>query len=163
MSDRLDPPLLSRLKELLSYDKATGLFTWRVDRIKVKAGDIAGCLDHGYVRIRIDGVCYKAHRLAWYYQTSEWPEDVDHRNWIRNDNRFENLRSATASKNLANTRRKSNNTSGYKGVSWHKQRQTWRATCATKHIGLFDDPIEAAKAYDAAARELFGEFAHTNF
>ena len=95
------------------------------------------------------------------------PEDlfVDHINHDTLDNRKENLRLATASENLANQRIHSNNTSGFKGVGWH--RNAWRAYIKHQgrdiHLGRFSDPEEAARVYDAAARYFFGEFAYPNF
>jgi hypothetical protein len=60
-----------------------------------------------------------------------------------------------------------NNTSGYNGVYWDKQNKKWRAHITYQnrkyHIGCFDDPVEAGKAYDKKALELFGEFAYLNF
>jgi HNH endonuclease/AP2 domain len=88
---------------------------------------------------------------------------VDHINGVRHDNRPSNLRPATQSENLANTRLRSNNTSGLKGASFHKQAGRWRAAIRIdgrqRHLGLFDTPEEAHAAYVRAARELFGEFA----
>lgn len=87
---------------------------------------------------------------------------VDHRNHDGLDNRRGNLRVATLSQNGGNAR----SASGYKGVGWHKQRGKWRAYIEVnrqaRHLGLFDDPWEAAQAYNAAAREAWGEFAHLN-
>lgn len=95
-----------------------------------------------------------------------WPL-VDHRNGDGLDNRRANLRRATKSQNGANQRIAARNTSGFKGVSWHKASQKWdahiRANGRQRHLGLFLSPEEAARAYDAAARDLFGEFARPNF
>jgi hypothetical protein len=92
---------------------------------------------------------------------------VDHINSDGLDNRRVNLRPATNRQNQQNTRRRSDNTSGYKGVHWHALRGRWRAEITTDsrriHLGLFDDPIQAARAYDEAANRYFGEFARVNF
>lgn len=91
--------------------------------------------------------------------------DVDHENRDKLDNRRNNLRPATRQQNLAN--RRATGTSGFKGVSWHSRRQKWRATIKVnyrqRHLGLFAIAVDAARAYDAAAREAFGEFALVNF
>lgn len=91
---------------------------------------------------------------------------VDHVNGITTDNRRCNLRIADHSKNGGNRGKPSLNTSGYKGVSWHKQAGKWRAQIVknkTHHdLGLFTDPAEAHRAYCAAADELQGEFARHN-
>lgn len=91
-------------------------------------------------------------------------EQVDHINHDTLDNRRENLRLATRSQNLMNRIKQQNNTSGYKGVSWHKHSQKWRATIKIgsrhTHLGLFDTPKDAYDAYCKAADELHGEFAY---
>jgi hypothetical protein len=93
-----------------------------------------------------------------------WPL-VDHRNGDGLDNRRENLRPATQSQNSAN--RAVSNPSGYKGVNWYKRTGIWRATVQSagksKHLGYFRTPEEAARAYDAAAFEVWGEYAVLNF
>ncbi len=90
--------------------------------------------------------------------------DVDHINHDGLDCRRVNMRVCTRSQNHQN-RAKTRGTSKFKGVSWHKG--AWRATIVLDHkqinLGLFDNEAEAGMAYDAKARELFGEFAHLNF
>jgi hypothetical protein len=90
---------------------------------------------------------------------------VDHRNGDGLDNRRANLRPASVSENAMNRGLAANNTSGFKGVS--RKRNRWQAAIKldgnTRYLGMFATPEEAARAYDAAAREFFGEFARLNF
>lgn len=94
-------------------------------------------------------------------------ELVDHINGNKLDNRKENLRIANQAQNMRNCGIRATNTSGYKGVRFHKASKKWKAEITKDyknyHIGMFDTPEEAARAYDAKAVELFGEFAKLNF
>lgn len=91
--------------------------------------------------------------------------DVDHINGDGLDNRRANLRLATESENLRNQGKHKNNKSGYKGVHLYKGK--WVAQIQHHgrhhHLGVYDDPVEAARAYDKAANELHGTFAKPNF
>lgn len=105
------------LKSILHYDPDTGFFTWlKVNSNRVKVGDIAGSKDDkGYIRIMIDGKSEKAHRLAFLYEDGGMPDEVDHLNRIRDDNRWDNLRAATRQQNMIN-RNPLPSKSGIKGV-----------------------------------------------
>lgn len=92
---------------------------------------------------------------------------VDHENGNGLDNRRMNLRPASGSENGQNKGIQSNNTSGFKGVCWHKGARKWTASIKSdgrdRYLGLHLSADLAAMAYDEAARELFGEFARLNF
>ena len=92
---------------------------------------------------------------------------IDHIDGNGLDCRRANMRLASKAENQRNSRRPSNNTSGYKGVCWYKPLRKWKASIKhdgkTMHIGYFDDLEAAAHAYDDAARKYHGEFARTNF
>lgn len=155
-----------RLKELLSYDPNTGDFTRLIGRSgpKARKGDVAGRDNgQGYIRIYVDGKGYKAHRLAWFYMTGYWPSEVDHKNTVRSDNRWSNLREATRHENRTNCSAYKNNSSGIKGVSFYKPTGKWKAQIQKngKKIGLgyFNTKEDAGAAYAQAALENFGEFA----
>jgi len=86
---------------------------------------------------------------------------VDHINGDRLDNRRSNLRVCSRAENRRNTSKTARNSSGFVGVL--RRRNAWIAVIARKHVGTFACPIEAARAYDAAARLRYGEFARLNF
>lgn len=144
----------SALRELLHYNPETGVFTWRANRRPtVKSGDIAGSLRRdGYRGIKINGTVYLSHRLACLYVSGRWPQDeMDHRNGVRDDNRWANLREATTSENHQNIRLNTSNTSGRMGVSWDRRTAKWRADITVKSraktLGYFEDKDAAATAY----------------
>jgi len=154
-----------RLKDILLYDKDTGVFTWRIQRGQMKVGSVAGCIyDRGYIRIRIDGTRYLAHRLAWLYSTGSFPSNyMDHIDRDPSNNRLCNLRPATAKQNQGNRKINSNNKSGFKGVSWCKRKLNWAVfiNLSGRHtrLGCYADKNEAAQAYRNAAIEEHGEYA----
>lgn len=165
---------IDRLRQLLAYDPETGVLTWcaRADYVGKRAtwnvryaGKVAGTpVAGGYVCIRIDREHYLGHRIAWAMTHGEWPEfDLDHRDGDPSNNRIENLRPATHAQNLKNQRRPSNNTSGYKGVSFRPERMKYRASIRVAgrqmFLGHFDTAEAAHSAYADAARREYGEFA----
>lgn len=157
------PPTAELVRELLIYNPETGVFTWRVNRGWLKAGTVAGSPHRaGYTILGIALRMYRAHRIAWLYMTGKWPADaIDHINGIRDDNRWANLREATWQENLRSTKRRIDNTSGFKGV--RKEGTKWVASIYPNRkrikLGTFDTPEEAHAAYCAAAEQLYGEFA----
>ncbi len=94
-------------------------------------------------------------------------QQVDHKNHDGLDNRKTNIRICTHAQNMHNRRPKKGGSSVYKGVSWNKARGTWgtmlRVDGINRHLGCFKSEIDAAEAYDNAARKHFGEFACLNF
>lgn len=93
-------------------------------------------------------------------------EYVDHINGNSLDNRRSNLRLASVNENARNSRHKSTNTSGYKGVSWSKHHKNWQAVIKVNskavHLGHFDTPEAAYAAYCEGAAKYHGEFANVN-
>lgn len=158
----------SRLKELLSYDPETGVFTHLTNR-GYHLGLTAGYLKRssGYWVIEVDGKKYYAHRLAWLYTTGSFPAaGMDHRDGNRSNNVFTNLREATAAENNQNrVIRHQPSSAGYTGVYYSpknglKVRKTkpWRSRIKvgrkTHTIGYFATPEEAHAAYLAAKAQL---------
>lgn len=148
------------VRSRLDYDATTGIFTWRVaPRRGVYAGAVAGHVNvRGYVELRFDKNLYLAHRLAWLWVTGSWPlGEVDHRNSVRGDNRFDNLRDVSHSLNQQNlTSPQKNNTTGFLGV--YKRRDRWRSSIQIGaniiSLGTFDTPEQAHNAYVSAKRRL---------
>lgn len=157
-----------RLQELFDYNPDTGLFVWKVFRGggSPKIGTVAGSVNgEGYIKIKVDGKIYGAHRLAWLYITGAWPEEeIDHLNGVSGDNRFSNLREATRAQNNQNTRICHNNQSGYKRVSRNPKNGKWSAHITIdsrqKFLGDFETPELAHEFYCLAADMVYGDFAN---
>ncbi|WP_206812132.1 HNH endonuclease [Paradesulfitobacterium ferrireducens] len=117
----------------------------------------------GYLMSRTHGKTVKIHRLLMNPKSDEY---VDHKNGNPLDNRYENLRECRKQQNDFNAKIRSDNTSGYRGVSFHSPTRKWRAVINFNHrqysLGLFENASDAAKAYNRAAAELFGDFARLN-
>ena len=155
---------IGRLREVLSYSPETGEFTWLVTNgPHAREGNRAGT-DHpeGYRVIRVDGVRYLSHRLAWFYVNGEWPkEQLDHRNGIRNDNRISNLREANQSQNSQNQAVRRDSKSGHTGVHWLERERKWsaviQASGKTIRLGQFNS-LDLAVSARAEAKAKFHEF-----
>ena len=160
-----------RLRELLSYDPNDGLLRWRLRRKGQHRlpGETAGYIGaDGYWKVRVDTVCYQAHRLIWLYMTGKWPkQDIDHENLDKADNRWINLREADHTGNMANVnaRKTSVSASPLKGVYKDRRRDHWfsqiRVAGRVKRLGTFGSAIEAHRAWCEAARRVHGDFART--
>ena len=123
-------------------------------------------VDGPYVYGYLPGGPGRKPRILMHTLLTGWPR-VDHQDRSGLNNQRSNLRPATASQNGANRRPMPNRTSPYKGVGWNGRAGIWRARIRfqgdLRHLGYFTDEVAAAKAYDAAARELFGAYARLNF
>lgn len=159
---------LDYLKTILTYVPSSGVFRWRVKHSKkVVKGAVAGGRNvAGYTVIGIDGKTHYAHRLAWFYMTGDWPSQIDHKNGDRADNRWRNLRVATHQQNILNAKLAKSNTSGSKGVSWHKAAGKWSAYIILdgkkRHLGLHETPAEAHAEYMKAAKAAQPDFARAS-
>jgi len=156
---------LDGLRRRLAYDPMSGAFTKLAPGISISTKPNST----GYLRISVDKVSYKAHRLAWLLVHGDWPPaHLDHVNGDKQDNRLANLRPATHQQNKQNVRRQRNNSSGFKGVYLHSlstpENPRWVARIKwdgrQRHLGCFDTAEEAAEAYRRAAEKAHGPFAN---
>lgn len=155
----------AELQDVLRYEPSTGIFIWKRCIHPSKIGIQAGGLHkyHGYRIIGVDGEHYPAHRLAWLYAYGAWPPDeIDHINGDRDDNRLSNLRLATSTENARNSKLSRRNTSGHKGVRWAEKRSKWEASIRVDRkllfLGRHDKLEDALAAYAKAADKHFGEY-----
>lgn len=120
---------------------------------------------NGYANSTVEGKAISMHRFIM--EVTDSKIYVDHINHDTLDNRRSNLRKCGNAENQHNSIKHRDNTSGYKGVYWNKVSRKWTAYINIKkkgkHLGGFDNKEDAARAYDSYAREMFGEFANTNF
>lgn len=151
------------LRELFTYDPETGSF---VRKVPSPSSHPTGPTTD-YPRIFVAGRSHRIHRLVWLYMYGEIPKGhvIDHIDGDRNNNRLSNLRCCLQAENLRNKARPVSAKSPFKGVSeLPSGRFSASITLnrATRHIGVFDSPEEAARAYDKEAEFVHGEFARTN-
>lgn len=145
----------------IEYCPETGTFRWKVAYARcVKVGKIAGSKTRdGYWIIFHRGVRYPAHHVAWFFMTGVWPKRIDHKNLVKDDNRWTNLREATPAQNNANWRAQG----AYgKGVTFHsggKYQAQIKVQGRNHYLGLFETPELANAAYATAAKNYYGEFA----
>jgi len=144
------------VKRLLHYDPETGVMTRKVRTSnRIKVGDVFGSPNSdGYLQGRLHSKLIAVHRLAFLYMTGEMPPKVDHKNRIVTDNRWENLRPASNSLNSRNSKLRSDNTSGCKGVYWFKRTKRWYAVVNKQYIGSFATIEEAVSARKVAEKVL---------
>jgi hypothetical protein len=142
------------------FPKKTNPKTWNT---KYADKQITCRIKTGYVRVVLHGKQYKAHRIIWKMIHNEEPEQIDHVNGVRHDNRLENLRPCTNATNAMNKKPRDLRGDGIKGISWITKRGMWRAEikCDGKRrcLGYFSNRDDAAMAYSDAAKELFRDFA----
>lgn len=159
---------LHNIKEYLMYDPDSGIFRWsQQTSSRAPIGSLAGtAFGRGDIGIRFGRRRYRAHQLAWLFVYGQWPSAaIDHKDGDFTNNRIENLRLCTQSQNLGN--RRGHSRKGYfKGVTLRRSGRYEAAICLDYrqiYLGTYATAEEAARAYDAAAVEHFGEFARLNF
>ena len=137
--------LHSRLLELVIYHQDSGKFISRISRGPLKAGARIGCTDmsSGYRTIMIDKVRFMEHRLAWFYVTGSWPEEViDHIDGVKDNNIFSSLRAASYRQNSSN--KVNNSKLGHNITEQHGNFMvTIRANGKVKSFGTYDTLTKA--------------------
>lgn len=147
------------------FDCRDGQLIWRKrPNARVAAGTVAGTINNiGYSVVAVLGKKVHAHRLIWLWHGRELPEQIDHINGDRADNRIENLRASDYITNACNSKARPSNTSGVKNICWCNTYRKWVVQIiyggGKKISGRFRD-IEEAKRFATEKRaELHGEFA----
>ena len=143
------------LRNLFRYEDGN-LYWQEKIAYKINIGDKAGCINsRNYVTILVNKKRYQAHRLIFMFHHGYCPEFIDHIDGIRTNNKIENLRPATQSQNQWNCKVYKSNTSGVKGVYWHKSHNVWVSAITVKNkkiiVGRFKN-IEDAKIAVKKAR-----------
>lgn len=155
-----------RLKDILHYDPDTGVFVWKVATgRRIKIGYVAGSPnDKGYLRIQINKARTYSHRLAVLYMDGYFPEEVDHINGVKDDNRWCNLRPCNRLLNAKNSRMLITNTSGVKGVFMIKSTGKYRASIMVSgkmmNLGNYNTMQEAEIIVRQAREKHHGEYAN---
>lgn len=164
------------VRSLFEYDPETGVLTWKWrprehfnsnrswNGTNTRcAGKVAGVLRaNGYIELGIDCRLYKAHRIIWLWMTGDMPDEIDHDDGIRDNNRFSNLKNGTHGGNMMNKSKRRDNKSGVCGVGWHKTDRRWVAFITIngkqKRLGGFVNKDDAIAARLAAEEEYgFGQ------
>jgi hypothetical protein len=156
----------SDVRTLFDYVPDTGAFTWRVTNSnRAPAGTPAGSSNG---QVKVNGPNYRITHLIWAWMTGEFPPEgfeIDHRDNDPTNNRWENLRLATRQQQTWNTRKPRTNTTGFKGVTFDKERRKFKAQIIANgrkiNLGRFATGELAHYAYKRAARRHFGRFART--
>jgi len=159
-------PPLAVLHELFEYQDGN-LVRKKTTSQNAQKGQIAGTNSNGYIIINIKRAFYRVHRIIWYMHTEVDPVNliIDHIDGNPLNNRIQNLRICEQKDNCKNSVKSARNTSGYKGVNLHKHPNQWRARIRHDgkyiHIGIFDTPEEAHRAYmqeDIKLRQEYSVF-----
>jgi hypothetical protein len=168
-----DLPSPELLRKLLRYEPDTGKLFWRKRTPEMFSSDrhcvswnarlsgkeaLGSDNGMGYKQGGIFNRKYFAHRVIWAIVYGYWPDQIDHKNGIRHDNRIENLRSVPQHDNLKNKKKPVNNTSGVVGVCWSKKDGKWKAQIQhnkiNNNLGMFDRFEDAVSARQQAQSNL---------
>lgn len=152
-------PDTQSLWQVLSYDYRDGRLSWRATKQGRRKNGSAGWTGtSGYRKLKVGGSEYYAHRVIWKMVYGTDPDQIDHINGSRLDNRLCNLRSTDVTGNNRNMKRFCTNKSGHSGVYWDRSRDKWAVEIfennKKKHLGRYDAKADAIAARKAAEAEL---------
>lgn len=159
-----DKKLYSIIKDRFDYRDGNLFYKYDVGK-RMKVGDKAGhCRPNNYAYIVIDKNIYLIHRIIYLWHHKYLPDTLDHINNNRQDNRIENLRPATVSQNSQNRSISVRNTTGVKGVYFHKRKGQYVARIRSQQKNLFyrycETIEEAEKCLQVAREKIHGEYAN---
>jgi len=148
------------------YDDGKLIRIKKVASRGIKGQEAGYIAKNGYRLVSVNYKRLYEHRIIFLMHHKYLPKFIDHIDKNPTNNRIDNLRECTLSQNGFNSSAKIGGTSKFKGVNWLKPNRKWRARVKHNkkeiHLGLFDDPIEGAKAYDKYIIENVSEFGVTN-
>ena len=154
---------VNRVRECFDYKD--GALYWKVKKARrTKIGQRAGSFDEktGYYRVHIDSKMQKLHRVIFLYHHGYLPNYVDHIDGNKTNNKIENLRESTFSENCMNQKVSTRNTSGTKGVMWHKRDKRWfvqlRINSKCHSFGYYEDKELAELVAMEATNKFHKEF-----
>ena len=146
--------LLNYCNKHFLYNSETGIIT------RSSTNEPTGYKHNGYLRIEIyrggKRYRYAAHRIAYLMYYGRLPTMTDHINRVKDDNRIINLRECSRELNSINRPMQSNNTTGYRGVTWDRVKNKYKAVLSKRHVGYYSCKIDAAIAWNKAALNRYG-------
>ena len=160
--------LESAIKSCIGYSPETGVLFWKDKYSKhspIIVGREIGTPNKSGLHFKFMGKDLLNHRVAWFLHYGRWPDVfIDHKDGNPLNNKLENLRLANRIQNSANRKSSKSGSSKYLGVCFAKSQGKWQAAVGTpkKYLGQYDKEEDAAKAYNKAAKELYGEYARLN-
>lgn len=157
-----------KLRRTFYYED--GVLYWNISKQRIRKYSVARCVsEDGYVLIRLDRKLYRRNRLVWIYHNGNIKDGyvIDHIDGDTSNDDINNLQCITNAENTRKQKLSKANSSGYRGVSFKKDRNKYRASIRYNgkdiNLGHYDNAETAALEYDKAAYNYFGKFATLNF
>jgi hypothetical protein len=151
------------LNQLFRYENGKLFWQIKIAKKTIIGEEVGSLTKGGYLSVVVNKKAYRLHRLIFLHQKGYLPKILDHINGIKTDNRIENLRPASFEQNTQNAKIRKDNTSGSKGVRWHKHAKKWavrvKANKKIFHFGYFKDFELADLVAQEARNKYHKEFA----